>query len=166
MIFSAADIPIDLPSPFGGLFEYIQTIEPASQQVSQAQLDSLASKVDKAIAVAHSFVDMILEYDLKWRTSVFRGETEYNEAIENRIRSSLKSWADDVERLLLPISSLQEFGFNPASLGTLHPRLAEVRSMLTPDDEFFVGEEFDKLTAQALGEDERGLTVEFREMGE
>ena len=38
--------------------------------------------------------------------------------------------------------------------------------MLTPDDEFFEGEELDGLVAEAIVEDEAGRTAEFRVMGE
>jgi hypothetical protein len=166
MIFSVTDIPTQVPNHLYEIVEHIGNIETTSQGLSRAQVDSLTSKTDESVASTHAFLDRVIQYDVKWRTSVFLGETEYDEAIENSIREALKSWADMTDSLLVRVGDLKALGFFPASLETLPPRVAEVRSMLTPDDEFFEGDELDDLTGRAFREDEQGLTVEFRVMGE
>jgi hypothetical protein len=166
MIFSVADIPMEMPNPLGEIVEHIPMIELANRNLSQAQIESLTLMANDSVARTHELLERILKYELEWRTSVFQGETEYDGAIGNRIEAALKWWADATEALLSKMEALGQFGFRPASLETLRPRLADVRRMLTPDGEFFEGDELDELTAEALREDERGLTVEFRVMGE
>jgi hypothetical protein len=166
MIFSVADLPMPMANPLDEIVEHIRKIEPTIDHPSQPQLESLTFLVDECVARTHATLDRILEYDLKWRTSVFRGDTDYDEAIGNHIEACLQVWADATEALLSKMDALGHLGFHPASLETLRPRIAEVRSMLTPDGEFFEGDELDELTARTLGEDERGATVEFRAMGE
>lgn len=166
MTFSAADLPVDFPNPLSDLVKALPQVEPKSRQLSAAQIDALTSKVDEAVGPIHTVLDGTLAYDRNWRTAVFRGETEYDQEIEDRIRSSLESWAQGAEAFLSALHHFKSFGIHPAVAETLRPRLAEVRAMLTPDDEFFEGEGLDELTAGALAEDERGETVEFRAMGE
>ena len=166
MSFSAADIPVFSANPFGEVFEQIRKSGPERGGLTADQISDLASKLDDSVARTHAFLDHVIQYDLKWRTSVFQGETEYDEAIEGRIEGGLKFWADATGRLLSELDGFRRYGVYSESIETLRPRLAEVRKMLTPDDEFFEGEELDDLAAGAISADKSGQTTEFRAMGE
>jgi hypothetical protein len=167
MNFSAADIPILSPDSFGHIFEQIRKNGPEQGGLTPAQIEDLAAKTDDCVAMAHSLLNDILQYDVIWRTSVFQGETEYDEAIEKRIESGLRSWAEGVEHLIEALDHFRSCGApHSESMEALRPRLAEVRRMLTPDDQFFEGEELDDLVAEAIVDDEAGRTAEFRVMGE
>jgi hypothetical protein len=166
MMFSAADIRVQETDSFGDFFEQLGKIEPVANRLSPAKIEALTSKADESAALTHGFLDHILDYDVRWRTAVFRGETDYDPAIEERIETGLRAWLNLTESLLAKLQPIRSWGFQPASLETLRPRIAEVRNMLTPDDEFFEGEELDDLTEKAIAEHEAGRTVEFRVMGE
>jgi hypothetical protein len=166
MMFSAADIPVQGPDSFVDFLEQLGEIEAPADGLSPAKIEALTSKADESAALTHGFLDHILDYDVRWRTAVFRGETGYDPAIEERIEAGLRTWLNLTESLLARLEPIRSWGFRPASLETLRPRIAEVRNMLTPDDEFFEGEELDDLTEKAISEHEAGRTVEFRMMGE
>lgn len=166
MIFSVADIPVQASDPFGEIVEDLRKMERPNLKLTQAQNVEIASKVDDAVARSHSFLDYILQYDVSWRTSVFRGETEYDQKIQDRIEEGLRRWAKATEYLISNLDKLRQNWVCPESLETLRPRLDEVRSMLAPDDEFFEGEALDDLAAKAVTEHESGSTVEFLVMGE
>jgi hypothetical protein len=162
MSFSVADVPSLVPDAFSGIFESV----PPSPRAPQAEIERLTLMINNSVANAHLALNQILGFDLEWRTSVFKGETEYDAAIEERIEANLKLWADATDLLLTNLDKLKSRGFCPPSLDTLRPLLREVRSMLTPDDQFFEGEALDELTEGAIEQYERGQTVEFQVMGE
>ena len=166
MFFSVADVPVQGPDSFGDIFEQLGKIGPATSQLSPTMIERLTLKADESAALTHGFLDRILDYDARWRTAAFRGETEYDPAIEDRIEAGLRSWLNLTESLLAKLEAVRSWGFRPDSLETLRPRIAEVRNMLTPDDEFFRGEELDEMAAKAIAEHEAGQTVKFQVMGE
>jgi hypothetical protein len=166
MIFSPADILPPAILAFGDIVEPIRGIDPGRDGLSPAQVAAILPRIDDSVARTHAALEFILRYDERWRTSVFRGETEYNEAIERRIESYLVALADAAQSLVSGLDRYRAYGVYAASMETLRPLIADVRKMLTPDDQFFEGEGLDGLTARAIEEDDRGETVEFRAMGE
>lgn len=166
MSFTVADIPALMPDTFGVVFEQMRDIEPARVALNQEKIAALTLIADESVARACQSLDEILEFDVEWKTSVFEGETEYDQAIQDRLDVVVKIWAEGVEAFLSSLDALKPMGFQLASLDTLRARLAEVRNMLTPDDEFFRGEELDEMARAAIDEDEAGRTVAFEVMGE
>lgn len=166
MSFAAADIPAQMPDTFIGVFEQIRDLERHGGGFSPEQLAALMSGADRAVAMSLQALDEILDYDLEWRTSVFEGRTEFDQAIQDRLEAYLGLWVESLEAPLSILEGLKPMGFDPPGLETLRARLAEVRSMLTPDEEFFRGEKLDELAKAAVDEDEAGHTVPFEVMGE
>ena len=166
MSFTVADIPAQMPDTFGPIFARIGEHDPERLVFDREHIHSLTLMADDSVARTHRLLNLILDYDVRWRTSVFQGDTEYDQAIQDRIESGLRFWADSTEALLAKIDALQHTGFRPISLDTLRPRVTEVRSMLTPDDEFFRGEELDDLARAAIDENEAGHATAFQVMGE
>ena len=166
MIFSPADIPNAATIPYGEVVEQVRRIDLGRSKPTSAQISDLMSRIDDSVARTHAAFDFILRYDAKWKTSVFRGETEYDEAIEKRIETALGNLADSSETLVTLLDRSKVYGLHSESLETLRLRIAEIRKMLIPDDQFFEGEALDELASRAIEEDDRGETVEFRVMGE
>jgi hypothetical protein len=166
MSFTVADIPTLMPDTFDVVFERMRHIEPARAALSQEQIAALKLSADEAAAQACQILDGLLDFEVEWKTSVFEGETEYDQAIQDRLDVVVKIWAEGVEAFLSSLDRLKPMGLHLAGLDALRSQLAEVRSMLTPDDEFFRGEELDEMARAAIEEDEAGRTVAFEVMGE
>jgi hypothetical protein len=166
MIPSLADFQIQTPNPFGEIVEDLGNMETPDGPATPAEILSFVSKMDEAIARTLALLDHILEREATWRTFVFQGKAEYDVEIEKRIEEILKNLADRTETVLFKLDPLRSKGICPESMETLRNRIADVRSMLTPDDDFFEGEELDALANQAIAENDSGATVNFLVMGE
>jgi hypothetical protein len=166
MIHSIADFPVQPANPLGEIVEDLRKLDPMNRPATQAEILSLVSKIDDFVSRSLAILDHLLECEASWRTFVFQGKTEYDVEIEKHVEESLKDWADRADGFLSSFDTLVSGGISAESVETFRSRVAEVRGMLTPDDEFFEGEELDDLAAQAITEHESGATVDFLVMGE
>ncbi len=151
---------------FGEAIRSFRDLDMRSLPSTAAETASIRLFVEEAVANGSSLFDAFLRFDVNWRTAVFRGEIPYDEATESLIADNIRKWVENGEAFLSVVDQLEAGGMVLPDVEPFRSRVAEGRGMLTPDDEFFEGEGLDELTARAIDEDDRGLTVEFKAMGE
>ena len=106
---------------------------------------------------------LIKSHDVAWHQAMFEETIPYNEADHEGLLDLHRAWYSSAGKLL---NYLDEAVLTPSEIRVLRSSLAEVKSALTPDDEFFEGDELDKLVEQAIDEHSRAETDEMKEMGD
>jgi hypothetical protein len=164
MTISPASPSTGMGLAFAEVVRSFRGLEGSNRPMSSPDFALLRLFAEEAIAIGVSAFDATLRFDASWRTSVFRGEIPYDAAIESLIGDNIRMWVENGESLLESFDRPTLQRVDLPDFEPIRSRVAAGRAMITPDDEFFEGEGLDELTAQAIDEDERGLTVEFGTM--
>ncbi len=104
---------------------------------------------------------LIQTIDARWHKAIFDESISYRESDREELINFYQSWHTVTGKILAKLGSS---GLTDTDI--LQSGYAEVGGLLTPDDQFFEGEELDELVQDAIGSLDRGETVEMREMGD
>jgi hypothetical protein len=104
--------------------------------------------------------DSINKIDEDWRLKVLKHELEYDSALAETILNLYETWLEpyaSIERVLLFFE--REFG-KVANAAEFRSRLREAQGIVTPDEQFFVGDALVSLCDTAIAENRKGETFD------
>jgi hypothetical protein len=127
--------------------------------------DKVALMAQLAVAYANGAFDFIAGFDVLWHTEMFSGATEYKPGEQEMILKTYGEWHANSIQILPTLDRFEAQGRPIQGADKLRANVRKAKGALTPDDDFFEGEELDRLAEEALAADDRGETVEFTEMG-
>ncbi len=136
-----------------------------SQSVNLANAESklgIQAVIDSGI----SCLRLIQTIDARWHKAIFEESIPYRESDREELSNLYQSWYTVTGNMLAKLGRLEEACLDLTDTVILQSGYAEVGGLLTPDDQFFEGEELDGLVQDAIMSLDRGETVEMREMGD
>jgi hypothetical protein len=128
-------------------------------------------KRDHALAMAYynfqdflefgiNLFDSITKIDEDWRLRVLKHEFKYDPVTAKKILGLYETWLEpcaEIERIALFLE--QTFG-NLANAAEFQLRCREARGIVTPDEQFFVGDALVNLRDEAIEENCKGETFD------
>ncbi len=111
---------------------------------------------DEVVAKANFLFDRLIDLDLDIRELVLSDRMEFDPGLDAKVRGLLRDWLDVSLRVIPHIE-----GRTVDAADLLRTRVEEARSMLTPDGEFFGGDELARLRDDAIDDHRAGRTEPF-----
>ena len=155
--------PVDLSAAESTVARFAAAAEPWR---SVTDLAAINGEFDAFLASAIALFDEVSAVDAEWHTAMFGGEIPWDEAEWGRVRNLYRDWAEAGRGLLPTLAALEADGRDVVGAVLFRENLNEVKGIMTPDDEFFVGDKLIELRDRAIDADLRGETVEFEEFGD
>jgi hypothetical protein len=119
---------------------------------------------EELLAHANAIFDAVSSWDTLWHHKVFAEAIPYDAGDDQRIVELYTLWLQPADYLLGEIDRFERAGCAVAAAAEFRRNCAEVRGILTPDDEFF-GAELIPLQEEARAAHRRGETEEFDDLG-
>ena len=119
------------------------------------------------LAYGVSLVRFIDAIDLAWRTKVLQKQLPHDAKMEEAIDCLYRGWLYPRERMTKRLESFEEQGFLVSGADEFRQACREVKGILTPDGEFFAGNDaLLRKQDEAVEAHGRGETVELRELSD
>lgn len=116
--------------------------------------------VEDWLYVGNGIFDAINSFDEKHQLRVMRGELEFDNTHNEKIREAYRWWLTPCEALATRIESLRKSGFNVDHAEQFLSNCREAKGILTDDAEFFKNESLVNLRDEALDEHRAGESIE------
>jgi hypothetical protein len=119
------------------------------------------------LAFGLGLVRFIDKFDLAWKTKVHKGVVKYDKEIDDMIGTLYELWMHPCDRVMKRLKDFEGQGFQVSGADEFRRACQEVKGILTPDEEFFAGNDaFVRLQEQAIEANRRGETVELKEFSD
>jgi hypothetical protein len=128
-------------------------------------------KRDHALAMAYydfqdflefgiNFFDSLTKIDEDWRLRVLKHELEYDPVVADKILGLYKMFLADCTEIERMVSLLEQTFGNVVNAAEFRSRYREARGIVTPDEQFFVGDALVNLRDAAIEENRNGETFD------
>ncbi|MEX2139178.1 MAG: hypothetical protein WD894_07955 [Pirellulales bacterium] len=117
-------------------------------------------EVEETLALGNRVFDAIVEFDENWRRQVSRGKLRFSPVLHSFIQALFERWHAPCSNVLAAIEDLRHEGFLPKGADEFQHRCREADGILTPDGDFFVGDQLIQIRDDALDQHLRGETLE------